>query len=99
MRYLIFYCALLLISTFSIYGQDKLIPILSLEMEREMGNLQGQFKLVEQSYGEDVLNLVLAKAYLVKLLDNDAVIHFLTQRQPEVLVEFESIVQTVSLDK
>jgi hypothetical protein len=69
------------------------------KMEREMGNLQGQFKLVEQSYGEDVLNLVLAKAYLVKLLDNDAVIHFLTQRQPEVLVEFESIVQTVSLDK
>jgi hypothetical protein len=29
------------------------------KMEREMGNLQGQFKLVEQSYGEDVLNLVL----------------------------------------
>lgn len=69
------------------------------KMEREMGNLQGQFKLVEQSYGEDVLNLVLAKTYLAKLLDNDAVIHFLTQRQPDVLVEFESIVQTVSLDK
>lgn len=61
--------------------------------------VQGQFKLVEQSYGEDVLNLVLAKAYLVKLLDNDAVIHFLTQRQLDVLVEFESIVQIVSLDK
>lgn len=69
------------------------------KMEREMGNLQGQFKLVEQSYGEDVLNLVLAKTYLAKLLDNDEVIHFLTQRQPDVLVEFESIVQTVSLDK
>lgn len=69
------------------------------KMEREMGNLQGQLKLVEQSYGEDVLNLVLAKTYLAKLLDNDAVIHFLTQRQPDVLVEFESIVQTVSLDK
>lgn len=69
------------------------------KMEREMGNLQGQFKLVEQSYGEDVLNLVLAKTYLAKLLDNDAVIHYLTQRQPDVLVEFESIVQTVSLDK
>lgn len=32
------------------------------KMEREMGNLKGQLKLAEQSYGQDVLNLVLAKA-------------------------------------
>lgn len=69
------------------------------KMEREMGNLQGQFKLVEQSYGQDVLNLVLAKGYLVKLLDNKAVTRFLSQNQPDVLAEFEGIVQTVSLDK
>lgn len=69
------------------------------KMEREMGNLQGQFKLVEQSYGQDVLNLVLAKGYLAKLLDNEAVIRFLTKNQPDLLVEFESIVVTVSLDK
>lgn len=69
------------------------------KMEREMGNLQGQYKLVEQSYGQDVLNLVLAKGYLVKLLDNEAVIRFLSQNQPDVLVEFENIVQTASLDK
>ena len=43
------------------------------KMEREMANLEGQFKLVEQSYGQDVLNLVLAKGYLTKLLDNEAV--------------------------
>lgn len=69
------------------------------KMEREMGNLQGQFKLVEQSYGQDVLNLVLAKGYLVKLLDNEAVIRFLSQNQPDVLAEFSSLVQTVALDK
>ena len=69
------------------------------KMEREMGNLQGQFKLVEQSYGQDVLNLVLAKGYLAKLLDNEAVIRFLTKNQPELLIEFENIVVTVSLDK
>ena len=67
-------------------------------MEREMGNLQGRFKLVEQSYGQDVLHLVLAKGYLGKLLGNEAVVRFLSQRQPDVLVEFESIVQTVTLD-
>ena len=49
------------------------------KMEREMANLEGQFKLVEQSYGQDVLNLVLAKGYLTKLLDNEAVIRFLSQ--------------------
>ena len=68
------------------------------KMEREMGNLQGQLKLVEKSYGQDVLLLVLARGYLAKLIDNKAVFRFLSQRQPDVLAEFESIVQTVTLD-
>lgn len=68
-------------------------------MEREMTNLQGQYKNVDQTYGQDVLNLVLAKGYLAKLLENKAVASFLRQRQPEVLAEFDAIVQTVSLDQ
>ena len=68
------------------------------KMEREMGNLQGQLKLVEKSYGQDVLLLVLARGYLTKLIDNKAVFRFLSQRQPDVLAEFENIVQTVTLD-
>lgn len=68
------------------------------KMEREMGNLQGQLKLVEKSYGQDVLLLVLARGYLAKLVDNKAVLRFLSQRQPDVLTEFEHIVQTVALD-
>ena len=69
------------------------------KMEKEMGNLHGQFKLVEQSYGNDVLNLVLIKGYLAKLLDNRAVVRFLSQQSPDVLAEFENIVQTVALEK
>lgn len=69
------------------------------KMEREMASLQVQFKLVEQSYGQDVLNLVLAKGYLVKLLENTAVARFLSQHHQDVLVEFQNIVETVSLDK
>lgn len=68
------------------------------KMEREMSNLQGQYKMVEQTYGQDVLNLVLAKGYLSKLLENKSVTRYLKQRQPEVLAEFEVIVETVSLD-
>lgn len=68
------------------------------KMEREMGNIQGQLKLVEKSYGQDVLLLVLARGYLGKLIDNKAVFRFLSQRQPDVLAEFENIVQTVALE-
>ena len=69
------------------------------KMEREMANLQGQYKMVEQTYGQDVLNLVLARGYLAKLLENTQVVRYLKQRQPEVLAEFETIVQTVSLEQ
>jgi hypothetical protein len=58
------------------------------KMEREMSNLHGQYKMVEQTYGQDVLNLVLAKGYLSKLLENKSVARYLKQRLPEVLSEF-----------
>ncbi|NML98545.1 ParB N-terminal domain-containing protein [Paraburkholderia sp. RP-4-7] len=69
------------------------------KMEREMGNLQGQYKLVEQTYGQDVLNLVLAKGYLAKLLKNDSVTQHLRQHYPDLFSEFGVIVETVSLDR
>lgn len=45
-----------------------------------------------------VLNLVLARGYLAKLLDNKQVVRYLKQRQPEVLAEFETIVPVASLE-
>ena len=68
-------------------------------MEREMANLQGQYRLVEHSYGQDVLNLVLARGYLTKLLENSKVAKYIKQRQPEVLEQFTAIVQTTTLDQ
>lgn len=67
-------------------------------MEREMANLQGQYRLVEQTYGQDVLRLVLARGYLMKLLENSSVMRYLRQRNPEVLEQFESIVAAASLE-
>ncbi|KRB25428.1 plasmid partitioning protein RepB C-terminal domain-containing protein [Rhizobacter sp. Root16D2] len=69
------------------------------KMEKEMGNLQGQYKSIEHSYGQDVLNLVLAKGYLKNLLDNEAVFRFLSMRQPDVLREFSNLVEVDALDK
>jgi ParB-like chromosome segregation protein Spo0J len=68
-------------------------------MEREMSNLQGQYKLVEQTYGQDVLNLVLAKGYLAKLLENESARQYVAQRHPDLMVEFESIIATISIDQ
>ena len=69
------------------------------KMEREMGNLHEQFKLAEQSYGQDVLNLVLARGYLAKLMANDSILRHLTKHQPDVLNEFDAIVGMAALDK
>lgn len=69
-----------------------------MRMEREMSSVQAQYKLVEQTYGQDMLNLVLARGYLGKLLGNEAVSKYLKKRQPEVFAQFETIVATVSLD-
>lgn len=68
------------------------------KMEREMATVQGKYKAVEQSYGQDVLNLVVARAYLVRLLGNSAIVRYLKQRQPDFLAEFEAIAKTASLD-
>jgi hypothetical protein len=67
-------------------------------LQREMAQVQNQYKLAEQTYGQDVLHLVLARGYLQKLLENPQITRFLRQQQPEILSEFESIVQTVSLE-
>lgn len=69
------------------------------KMEREMGNLHEQFKLAEQTYGQDILNLVLAKGYLTKLMTNDAILRHLTKKYPDVLNEFDGIVRMAALDK
>lgn len=69
------------------------------KMEREMSNLQEQYKIVEQTYGQDVLNLVLAKGYLVRLLECAPVLAYLKHHQPDLVNEFESIRDVVSLEQ
>ena len=67
-------------------------------MEQEMSLVQGRFKIIEQSYGNDVLNMVLARGYLVKLLSNRAVASYLQRRHPELHQEFREIVNVSSLE-
>jgi hypothetical protein len=73
-------------------------PAQMANMEREMGNLQDQYKLVEQNFSQDVLNLFLARTYLTRLLANTEVDRYLQQHHTEILTELKSIVESESLD-
>jgi ParB-like chromosome segregation protein Spo0J len=65
-------------------------------MEREASNLEREFKIAEQSYGTDHLDLVLAKGYLAKLLRNTRAVRFLTNHHQEILNEFRKIADVES---
>jgi len=62
-------------------------------MERESANLEREFKVIEDSYGSDHLDLVLAKGYLVKILGNSRVVRHLTQHHQEILLELQKVAE------
>jgi hypothetical protein len=68
-------------------------------MEHEMESLAREFKLIEESHGKNVLNLVLVVGYLKKLLDNARVVRYLSQAHPEILLEFQKLVETRNLSE
>lgn len=63
-------------------------------MERESTNIDREFRLIEQGYGADHLDLVLATGYVCKIVENVTVVHHLARHHPELLAEFQKIVQT-----
>nr|WP_218628320.1 MULTISPECIES: plasmid partitioning protein RepB C-terminal domain-containing protein [unclassified Variovorax] len=67
-------------------------------MEREMSNLQDQYRMAENTYGEDILNLVVVRGYIVKLLDNAAVRRYLEKREAQVLEQLAQIVRMTSME-
>jgi hypothetical protein len=70
-----------------------------LRMEAEMGSLHGQYRLIEDSFGTNVLTLTVAKTYLSKLLNNARIIKYLTRHHPEYMTEFQKIAEMTSLGR
>lgn len=68
-------------------------------IEREMEALQHDFRQVESSYGEDVLQLVIASGFIAKLLGNAHIARYLAQHHGELLPELRAIVSASSLDQ
>ncbi|WP_282958138.1 plasmid partitioning protein RepB C-terminal domain-containing protein [Roseinatronobacter thiooxidans] len=54
--------------------EPKRYPLAQIvRLEREMNTMQEKYKAAENSYGSELLNLVVAKGYLTKLVGNEAV--------------------------
>lgn len=69
------------------------------KLEREMNQVQAKYKRAEESYGSELLNLVVAKGYLKKVLENEAVRAFVGRNAPEILEQFELVLNTVSMEE
>jgi hypothetical protein len=66
-------------------------------MEREMESLGRDFKAVESSYTENMMNLTLARTYIKNLLKNAKVVRFLSTNYSEILAAFEDIATAESV--
>lgn len=67
-------------------------------MERELEKLNQDYRAIEATFGDDVLQLVLASRYLGRLIENANVAHYLQTRHPEIIDEFRTIVAATSLE-
>ena len=68
-------------------------------LEREMETLNQDFRALESSYGDDVLQLVISAGYVGRLISNSAVQSYLAKRHPELLEELRGVVAAASLDQ
>lgn len=64
-----------------------------------MSNVQEKYKDAEKSYGSELLNLVVAKGYLAKLLENDSVRSWLGRHAADILEQFDRVVNTTSMEE
>jgi len=76
----------------------NLTPEQIAKMEKEMEVLQRDLKLIEESHGNQVLNLVLARGYITKLFGNARVARYLDQHHHEISGELQAISQSDSLE-
>jgi len=82
--------------------RPKRIPGVTAEtiakMEREMDSLQRDYKVVEEAYGSTMLNLVVAKGYVGRLLANAEVARYLEFNHPDLKRELEGIIAAIHTD-
>jgi len=78
---------------------EGLTPEQMAKMERETEVLHRELKLVEESHGNEVLNLVLARGYLMRLFANARITRYLGQYHSEIFRELRSVCEGSSLNE
>ena len=68
------------------------------QIERETEGLRARYRMTELTYADDVLNLVVAKGYIAKLLSHPAVESYLRKWHPELFPELQAIASLNSVD-
>ena len=77
---------------------DGLSPDQITKMEQEMESLQRDLSVIEENHGNQVLNLVLARGYVAKLIANPRVARYLGQYHGDVFRELQTIAEGSSLE-
>jgi ParB-like chromosome segregation protein Spo0J len=67
-------------------------------MERELEKLTLEYRTIETTFGDDVLQLVLASRYLERLIGNENVASYLSERHPDIFAQFRNIATASSLN-
>jgi ParB family chromosome partitioning protein len=62
-------------------------------MQRESATLDREFRVIEESYGLDHLDLVLAKGYLGRMLANAQVHSYLERHHKDLLIELKQLTE------
>jgi len=80
--------------------EEKIAPIEQIEkQEKEMSQAQEKYQEAESNYDSDLLNLVVAKGCLTKLLANESVKSYISRHESEILTHLEVVVNTVSMEE
>ena len=67
-------------------------------MEREMERLQKEYRNVEETFGDTMLTLVVARGYLSKLLENETIADYLNRHHGSMLDELKTVIDAVGAD-
>jgi hypothetical protein len=69
-----------------------------LRMERELEKVSEDHKLAEETLGENMLALVVAKGYVARLLNNKVVSEYLKRNHRELSHELQQVMEAVAHD-
>ena len=67
-------------------------------LEDEVSRVQGEYKLMEDKYGIDVLNLTLIKGHIRSIFENQNVCNYLKMYEPDIFRQFKKIVELENIN-